>query len=144
MKSRIYYTNPKTGELYFYLRHDGKRYYLFHQPYRKSVCVFFDMGFIWMMPLTTPEPNATLESLRRFRNCRSPFITLSPNMESSFWSGPGSGVIRLHSLEGRAIFWPSLNRLMDLTCSIPKEWCIIDPRRCFKWKNYTASKMSAN
>lgn len=40
-------------------------------------------------------------------------------MESSFWSGPGSGVIRLHSLEGRAIFWPSLNRLMDLTCSIP-------------------------
>ena len=44
MKSRIYCTNPKTGELYFYLRHDRKRYYLFHQPYRKSVCAFFEHG----------------------------------------------------------------------------------------------------
>lgn len=44
MKSRIYCTNPKTGELYFYLRHDGKRYYLFQQPYRKSVCAFFERG----------------------------------------------------------------------------------------------------
>lgn len=119
MKSRIYCTNPKTGELYFYLRHDGKGITCFISHIEKAFVLFSNMGFIWMMPLTTPEPNATLESLRRFRNCRSPFITLSPNMESSFWSGPGSGVIRLHSLEGRAIFWPSLNRLMDLTCSIP-------------------------
>ena len=46
MKSRIYCTNPKTGELYFYLRHDGKRYYLFQQPYRKSVCAFFERGVV--------------------------------------------------------------------------------------------------
>ncbi|MGM9586049.1 MAG: hypothetical protein ACI3VA_00980 [Candidatus Limivicinus sp.] len=44
MKPNIYCTNPKKGQLYFYLYHDGTRYYLFQQPFRKSVCAFFGHG----------------------------------------------------------------------------------------------------
>lgn len=44
MKTNIYCTNPKKGQLYFYLYHDGTRYYLFQLPFRKSVCAFFGHG----------------------------------------------------------------------------------------------------
>ena len=45
MKPNIYCTSPKKGELNFYLRYNGTSYYLFQQPYRKSVCAFFERGF---------------------------------------------------------------------------------------------------
>lgn len=43
-KPSVFCTNPKTGQLYFYLYYDRTRYYLFQQPFRKSVCAFFSHG----------------------------------------------------------------------------------------------------
>lgn len=43
-KPTVFCTNPKTGQLYFYLYYDRTRYYLFQQPFRKSVCAFFSHG----------------------------------------------------------------------------------------------------
>lgn len=41
MTSQIYCTNPQHGELHFYLLHKGTSYYLFRQPYRGRVYLFY-------------------------------------------------------------------------------------------------------
>lgn len=46
MMPMIYCTSPKKGKLSFFLDHNGNTYYLFQQPYRKSVCAFFERGII--------------------------------------------------------------------------------------------------
>lgn len=44
MTTQIYCTNPRHGELHFYLLHNSIRYYLFCQPYRRQVFAFYKQG----------------------------------------------------------------------------------------------------
>ena len=37
---------PEKGKTQFFLDHNGNTYYLFQQPYRKSVCAFFERGVV--------------------------------------------------------------------------------------------------
>lgn len=44
MTTQIHCTNPRYGELHFYLLHDSAHYYLFSQPYRRQVFAFYKQG----------------------------------------------------------------------------------------------------
>lgn len=37
---------PEKGKTQFFLDHNGNTYYRFQQPYRKSVCAFFERGVV--------------------------------------------------------------------------------------------------